>query len=508
MTAPRGALRLLRAIGRRLGGWDETAFTLVEVLVAMVILVVGLLALLTMLDTAERASATTRAREGATNLARQILEDARTIPYAQIIPTSIESQLRAMNGLADASTTTGWQIERRGFLYTVTAEECAIDNPKDGLAQTHGSTFCAGQEEWKEGDTIDTEPEDLKRITAKVSWTFQKHTDTVEQVSTLTAAGQAIGLIATQLELTSPFTSTEPVIGTAYALTRALTFSVSVPEGTSAIDWSLDGSKQEEIGLSSKATSASFSWTIDDEADKIYVSDGTYQVSAQAIDSTGVIGPPISISVRLIRGTPAAPSELVGGFNTVYKNGLEATEVAELQWKANSERNVIGYRVYGPAKELICPESSETLSTTTSCTDFHLANEKPSEHKYSVAALYRNATEEVKEGPAAEITIKRTESTAPNSPTNLTATKNANGSVTLTWDAPTSGASPSFYRIYRGSKEYASRYAVTLASECKVESTLTVCSFTDTAAEGVHEYWVTTTSAHLVESEFAGPVSG
>ncbi len=507
MTAPRGALRLLRAIGRRLSGWDETAFTLVEVLVAMVILVVGLLSLLTMLDTAERASATTRAREGATNLARQILEDARTIPYAQIIPTSIENQLRAMNGLADASPTTGWQIERRGFLYTVTAEECAIDNPKDGLAQTHGSTFCAGQEEWKERDTIDTEPEDLKRITAKVSWTFQKHTDTVEQVSTLTAAGQAIGLIASQLELTSPFTSTEPVIGPAYALTRALTFSVSFPEGTSAIDWSLEGSKQEEIEVSSKATSASFSWTIDDEAEKIYVSDGTYQVSAQAVDSTGVIGPPISISVRLIRGTPAAPSELEGGFNTVYTNGLEATEVAELQWKANSERNVIGYRVYGPAKELICPESLETLSTTTTCTDFHLLKEKPSERMYSVVALYRNATEEVKESEPAEITIKRTESIAPNPPSNLVATKNVDGSLTLTWDAPTSGEAP-FYRIYRGSKEYASRYAVTLASECKVESTSTVCSFTDTAAEGVHEYWVTAASIHLVESKFAGPVSG
>lgn len=509
MTAPRRALCLMRRLERRLDTREETAFTLVEVLVAMVILVVGLLALLTMLDTAEKASATTRAREGATNLARQILEDARTIPYAQIIPTSIESQLRAMSGLADASSVSGWQIERRGILYTVTVDECAIDNPKDGLAQTHGSTFCEGQQEWKAGDTIDTEPEDLKRITAKVNWTYQQHTDTVEQVSTLTAAGQAVGLIATKLELTSPFTSTEPVIGTAYALTSALTFSVAFPEGTSAIDWSLEGAKQEEIEVPSTATSTSFSWTIDDEAKKVYVSDGTYQVSAQAVSSTGVIGPPISISVRLIRGTPTAPNELAGGFNTVYTSGMEPTEVAELQWKADSERNVIGYRVYGPTKELICPESSETLSTTTSCTDFHLLKTKPSERTYSVVALYRNASEEVKESSSAEITIKRIESIAPNPPTALTATKNENGSVTLTWDAPTSGASPSFYRIYRGSKEFASRYAVTPASECKVESISTVCSFTDTAAEGVvHEYWVTTASTHLVESEFAGPVSG
>ncbi len=494
MTAPRGSLRLLVRIGRRRRTRDEAGFTLVEVLVAMVILVVGLLSLLMMLDTSLRASMTTRAREGATNLAREIIEDARTIPYAQIIPTSIESQLQAMSGLADASSASGWQIERRGFTYTVTVKECAIDDPKDGLSKTHGSTFCEAQQEWKEGIAVDTEPEDLKRITAEVSWTIQKRTSTVKQVSTLTAAGQAIGLIATKLELTSPFASTTPLI--TEAATKALTFSVSFPEGNSAIDWSLEGAKQEEIAVSSKATSASFSWTINEPAQKISVSDGTYQISAQTVNSTGVIGPPISITVRLIRGTPAAPSERVGGFNTVYKSGT-ATEVAEMQWKADSERDVIGYRVYGPAKELICPGSAETLETFTSCIDFGLLATKPSEHTYSVVALYRNAAEEVKEGPAGEIKVKRSESTAPNPPTNLVLTKNADGSVTLKWTAPTAGAEVWFYRIYRGSTNYTSRYDESTTTEYK-----------DTEASITHEYWVTAVGKHLTESTFLGPVTG
>jgi type II secretory pathway pseudopilin PulG len=475
---------------------SEAGFTLIEALMAAVILIVGLIGLLGLLDVSVKASASTRAREGATGLAREIVEDARTIPYAQVIPTSVESQLQAMNGLADGSSASGWQIERRGFSYTVTVKECAIDNPKDGVAKTHGSTFCEGQPEWKAGETEDTAPEDLKRITVEVSWTVRKHTSTVKQVSTLTAAGQAIGLLAKELKLTIPTVSTPTTPVITEKETKALTFSVSFPEGTSAIDWSLEGAKQEELTPASKATSLTFSWTINESGPKIYVSDGTYQVSAQAINSTGVIGPPISIPVRLIRGVPAAPSELVGGFNTVYKSGV-ATEVAEFQWKANTERNVIGYRVLGPKKELICPESLEVLSTTTSCIDFSLLSEKPSERAYTVVALYRSANEEVQESPPGTITIKRATSTAPSPPTKLTLTKNADGSVTLKWEAPKSGTAPSFYRIYRGSTDYTSRYGETTSTE-----------FKDTDSVTTHEYWVTAASSSLTESTFLGPVSG
>jgi prepilin-type N-terminal cleavage/methylation domain-containing protein len=503
MSAPRRSVRLLAQIGPRVGIREEPGFTLIEVLVAMVVLLVGLLALVGILDGALRASASTRAREGATNLGREIIEDARTIPYAQIVPTSIESQLQGMSGLADASSASGWQIERRGFVYTVSVKECALDDPKDGLAKTHGSTFCEAQQEWKEGIAVDAEPEDLKRITVEVSWTIQKHTSAVKQVSTLTAAGQAIGLIATKLELTAPVKGTTPVIGPEYAATTALTFSVSFPEGTSAIDWSLEGTEQEEIAVSSKATSTTFSWTINESAKKIYVSDGTYKISAQTVNSTGVIGPPISISVRLIRGTPAAPEKLVGGFKHVYKSGTE-TEVAELQWKADSERDVIGYRVWSSEK-LICPESAEALSTATSCIDF-TASGKPAERTYTVVALYINQLEKVTESPkAATITVKQTESTAPSVPTELVATKNADGSVTLKWKPPTSSSAPvSFYRIYRGSKEYTSRYGVTYATECSAKE----CSFTDAEAATTHEYWVTAASENLVESTFPVPVTG
>ena len=80
------------------------------------------------------------------------------------------------------------------------------------------------------------------------------------------------------------------------------------------------------------------------------MSDGTYHVAVQAIDATGIYGPPTSISVTLIRGVPSAPKVTYGGFNEVLVSGVK-TKVAELQWQANSERNVIGYRVYNAAKQ-------------------------------------------------------------------------------------------------------------------------------------------------------------
>ncbi|MEJ7715466.1 MAG: hypothetical protein WKF40_07075 [Thermoleophilaceae bacterium] len=58
--------------------------------------------------------------------------------------------------------------------------------------------------------------------------------------------------------------------------------------------------------------------------------------------------------MTLIRAAPAAPAGLVGGPNTIYVSGA-AKAVTELEWKANSERNVIGYRVYNENGALVCP---------------------------------------------------------------------------------------------------------------------------------------------------------
>jgi hypothetical protein len=255
--------------------------------------------------------------------------------------------------------------------------------------------------------------------------------------------------------------------------------------------WSLGGVTQSPDPVFVSGTTWKFEWPIPLAS----VTDGTYVVSAQAIDKTGVTGPPVSIPVTLIRGVPAAVSSLRGGFNTVYVGG-HPKEVSELQWKANTERNVIGYRVFAPGGGLVCPESLTTLSVSLSCIDFHPPKPTAENLTYKVSAVYRNAAGELAEGPAGTLTLTNGEAPAP--PASVTLKENENGSVTLNWTASKSPVA--FYRIYRGSTDYTSRYDLT--------SSGAVTTYTDNEHVETQSYWVTAVNSNLTESEPVGPVTG
>ncbi len=94
-------------------------------LVAAVVLVGGLTTLLGLLNSSVKASSATHQREQATNLARQILEDARGIPYAQISPSSIVLQLQALPGLANQGSGSSWQVVRGKTTYAISLKESA-----------------------------------------------------------------------------------------------------------------------------------------------------------------------------------------------------------------------------------------------------------------------------------------------------------------------------------------------------------------------------------------------
>jgi hypothetical protein len=468
----------------------------VEVLMAAVVLLVGLLSLLGLVSVAGKASYATRAREGATNLAREITEDAQTVPYAQISPSSIVGELQAMNGLSDASTETGWQVTRSGVNYTVTVSECAIDDPKDGSGVHPSGVFC--EDSGEATGTKDSQPEDLKRVTVDVKWSAVGRSPVVHQVVTLTAADGAPGLSASELKLAEPVLAnpTAPVV-TNPAVTK-LVFHVTSPVGTAAMTWSLEGTAQTPSPTLVKGTEWTFEWSITG------LSDGTYQVAAQSIATTGVVGPPISIAVTLLRGTPAAPKGIFGGFNAVNVGGV-SKNVAELQWQANTERNVIGYRVYNSSGKLVCPSTVATLSLSLSCIDFSppKASEGEAQRTYKVVALYHDVEGNVQQGAEASFTLAVEGGKAPagpNAPEGLKAEKKENGSVTLSWKAPSGGPTVIFYRIYRGGTDYTSRYGVT--------SSGTTVTFTDNDAVTTHEYWVTAVNANLTESTFLGPASG
>src|SRR5205807_6014096 len=95
MRAVKGRRRSAEAETVRSLVRDARGFTLVEVSIAAVVLLIGTLAVVAMSDFASRQTVQTKGREAATSLARQLIEDVRSIPYDQLEQNSIESDLQA-----------------------------------------------------------------------------------------------------------------------------------------------------------------------------------------------------------------------------------------------------------------------------------------------------------------------------------------------------------------------------------------------------------------------------
>lgn len=490
--------RVPRAGVRRWLAGDD-GLTLIEALVAALVLVVGLLAAFMVLTVSVHASADVRARQGGVTLARQITEDARSIPYSQVSNSTITSQLQAMPGLASTSGPT-WTIVRSGFTYTVTASVNAMTDPKD----TSGKV-------------------DIKQVSVTVNWTtFQGKPHTYTETTTMTTAGQDPGLIATAL---STYTSGTGISGTPTApvITQSsvasLQFQVTAPTGTTAVVWTLNGSKQPAwagASPSSGSTWISNSWSIS------ALSDGTYQVGAQAEDSNGVLGPAVTITVRLIRNVPSGPSVTGYGFNPNFSVNNGQQPVAELQWTSNPEQNVVGYRVYGPASSStpICQTSTTTAfamcgssawcTSATACTDLNPPSPGTPGPTYTVKALYYDANNTLREGNPTSVTFASGTPVPPPAPPTPTLTPQLDGTATLTWNPPSGGTPVAFYRIYRDGNAYTSRYDTLLASKCNP-----TCTYHDTSRGDPHAYYVssvggTTAGSNMAESTATptSPASG
>ena len=119
----------------------EAGFTIVEVMVAVVLLVTGVLAMLVMVEGSLSSTSRTTAREQATNLARELVERSREIPYAT---TTTDTAPAALGGsLPENPSVSGssFTVERRNVEYAVSVSACSIDDPSDG-AGVGNATFC------------------------------------------------------------------------------------------------------------------------------------------------------------------------------------------------------------------------------------------------------------------------------------------------------------------------------------------------------------------------------
>jgi prepilin-type N-terminal cleavage/methylation domain-containing protein len=464
----------------------DDGFTLVEIMVASFVLVVGMLGVLALVSGALRTTSVNIERVGATNLARELVESTRGLDYDDMTDTLVKTRLQA----AGLGSGTPWTIVRRSVTYTITASSCTFDDPADGLAATPPANVCTPQ---PTGTTGDSNGEDFRRTTFTISWTQRGGTPVSVTQSTLVV--NPSGGLGPRIVSYSPITATVTTNVSSFTInwttTPATTLRWNVDDGVSG-------------GSSTGSTSFQTVWDIGTSGSGSEILDGNYDISAQAYDDRDIAGEAKRAQVFINRRVPYAPPAFDGGHDT------RVGDWVDLQWSPNRERDIRGYRVFwagangnvGDGDDAqVCPAPNVTAPlgpTTTSCTD--LAPPAGPTKYYVVAVDTDNsATPQLRNGDRRALTIGAPGS-RPSPPSGPLSVATVNNQPKLTWSAPASG-SPSFYRVYRDGTAvgYADRYGRTSGNGT---------SFVDDNSGGVsHNYWVTTVDSSYNESDPLGPVT-
>jgi prepilin-type N-terminal cleavage/methylation domain-containing protein len=499
---------------------SQAGFTIVEVMVAMVILLVGLGGTITLLDQSQRTTSSTKAREGAVALSREIVEAARGMPYDQLVQGSVVSSLRAMPGFTGSAIGPGgWAIQRRGVDYTMAVGVCTADDPTDGLGKGDAS-FCAdgtggssagqcasalgtsgsisgsgiasGAQLGETGScgsgscgggSADKNPEDYKRIVTLVRWTSGEGSRFVLQSSTLPYPGLSGAPRVTSLTAPEGWTIVDA------GRTNA-SFVAQTSRKAASVSWLLGGTPQGVATGDSAGTTWTFTLPLGTtgcsvdpsappRADEVV--DGPYVVGAKAIDTFGQPGAVTAQTLTLNRCRPYAPT----GFQAVHVGGR-----VETVWFPSPERDIEGYKVFrrqgsGP-EALVCD-----LSGAVACIDS--APAASGSWDYLVYA-YDKDTAALRQGQPSQVVTLDLTNRAPYTPQNL----QASAGPTLTWSAPSpadpdAGDAIAGYRIYRDGATLVDRYAFVPAG---------TTSFADSAGalDGPHSYQVAAVDGKGAES--------
>jgi prepilin-type N-terminal cleavage/methylation domain-containing protein len=341
---------------------EASGFTIIELLIAMTVLLIGMLGTFLLVGTANGNLSKTKAREGATNLARELLESSRETAYANVGQSGwFTSTLQNASGGSGsvtfpATNSARTTVTRRKVSYTTTVSWCSLDDSGDGYG-THASStaWCSGS---GTTGTTDSQAEDFKRVSAAVTWTFKGVTQpTLTQTATFSSTGAVVGPTTSSLTITSPtgLDPTTPII-TSNPPGGIVTFLGSAT-GAAEMKFSINGVEQASGVTNNGNGTWSFNWNT------TTLADGNYTVGAVGIDALGTRGQPRSVTVKLARGAATAPQNVTGGYNYIYVSGVK-TLVVELDWDASPEGSVTGYDVRNGSTV----ECSTSLATN--CIDF------------------------------------------------------------------------------------------------------------------------------------------
>lgn len=429
---------------------DDRGFTIIETLVAAVLLLGGVIGSLTMLSVANDRTLVNQGREAGTNLARDVVEAANALPYEKLTGATITDALQATPGLGSAGGS--WTVLRRGLRYTITSTACTIDDGVDG----YGASFVKSAGGWCSDSaatnnnlmTQDRAPDDMRRVSVTVTWTQKGQVRTVTQAAVIPNPGNAGGPQVTNL------TYSPGVIGP----NTVVTFTATVPSSTASIvRFFVDGA---QMGAGTKSgTQWSWSW------DTTGLPDATSTITAQAYDVEGRSRGAFPAIVKIDRNPALAPSGFAGGRNLrLMASG--SNSVVDMEWNQSDDPDVFGYRVYrgsATSRVLVCEKLREQDADPTQCTD--TAPPASSPISYGVVSLDRDPVSGATRETVDPVFVPfGTDDDVPGTPGGLTATKTAEGSVVLNWTAANPGNQGEplrFYRIYRDGVALANRYSRT-----------------------------------------------
>jgi type IV pilus assembly protein PilV len=523
---------------RRLRG--ERGFTLIEVLVAAMVLIVGLLALLGIMDVASHATDTNRVRQAATNVAREVVENVRSLSYTQLATTSgIASALQPLltpGATLSGSTlqvtrgSTGTTAAASNSLYTfnVTFTTCSLDDPGDGYgdhssAPASGGSWCP---DVAASGSTDSNPDDYKRISVTVTPTGNgsaAHVSPVQQTVAIYARavnGPAVSCLTTS---SCPGTNPPPIISG-----NAQTFTVTTTSLAYEIQWLVNGNPpgaQDATGANGTytpaGTTSSFTWTLPQ-------ADGIYSISAVGYDPNGNAGTRSTLLVTVNRHPvipPGASSWGVnpasGAFNAGFDQRIGAVDV---QWNPSIDQDVLYYNVYrsinGAAATLVCSHVTGTTCTDTTAQAPPNPANCTYQQSYGTTSVYYvdgwdtdSSTNIPRESTATSTKIDANLcDNPPSTPSNLAGTLN-NGALNLSWTAPAYPGDPDSgdyiqaWRIYRWPASQGPTPQLTVGNRLQLVGAGTGSSFVTTATDGspdpggvVQDYCVTAVDTHLNES--------
>src|SRR4051812_15902096 len=240
---------------------DERGFTLVEVMAAILILLVGVLGTVALIDGANAGTTTASDRVGAANLARELVEGARASDYAKLDNSTVVSELRKQPALTGVSSG-GWKITRRGVDYTVTATACTYDDAKDGvLNATPAAGYCSNSPTAPVGDK---NGDDFRRVVFTVAWQLNGRTRTLQQTTLIPNPSGGLG--PRVVSLAQPLTVVQPGSPSVTSCVQATTHVVHLDATTTFADsvhWNTDSPGSEENATQNSNTSWSINWDLD-----------------------------------------------------------------------------------------------------------------------------------------------------------------------------------------------------------------------------------------------------